>query len=446
MKRIIMVFAYVAVVTIALHFMTGCSEDTTGTNGENPPGTPHNPLPADGATAQDTIPTMSWQCSDPDGDNLNFTVYIQPQGGSEESYTSPDMTLELEDTLEALTEYTWRVVARDAEHSTPGPDWTFTTCAASELPPELPSDPFPPDLSTQQPTNVTLSWTCIDHNLGDTLTYDVYFGLDSPPPLASAGQTTTEYDPDPLEPDTTYYWKITATDESDQSTSSSIWSFTTESSSSGDGAFAILVVGRSLTYFFDFLTKIDIITARFDSAYAPCEPLHALHPTSVSCDGYTLEWEGGTGQYVYSQMIPSPEFLVPGESYTFNIEASLEVPSLTKSIDFPLCGPYVTSPANYADVSRTGFTVSWEGHSCGSQVRLVIIASSGDTTGVDIMTENDGSYELTEQQLSSISGPQSNCAIIMILQNSDSIEAPGYDPRSYIWGRTINTTIINFCD
>jgi hypothetical protein len=55
-------------------------------------------------------------------------------------------------------------------------------------------------------------------------------------------------------------------------------------------------------------------------------------------------------------------------------------------------------------------------------------------------TENDGAYSFTGNQLSGL--PEDDYGLLMIHQNSATINAPGYDSRSFIWGRVINTTVI----
>ena len=95
-------------------------------------------------------------------------------------------------------------------------------------PPNPPSNPYPPDGATEQPLNVILSWSCSDPDSGDVLTYDVYFGSDSTPPLVSSGQSDTTYDPpESLNPGAIYYWKIVAMDSHYDQTEGPIWSFTT---------------------------------------------------------------------------------------------------------------------------------------------------------------------------------------------------------------------------
>ncbi|MFQ5870248.1 MAG: leucine-rich repeat domain-containing protein, partial [Candidatus Zixiibacteriota bacterium] len=95
-------------------------------------------------------------------------------------------------------------------------------------PPNPPSNPHPPDGATEQPLNVVLSWSCSDPDSGDVLTFDVYFGSDSIPPLVSSTQSETTYDPpENLEQNQTYYWKIVAMDGHYEQTVSPIWSFGT---------------------------------------------------------------------------------------------------------------------------------------------------------------------------------------------------------------------------
>ena len=51
-------------------------------------------------------------------------------------------------------------------------------------PPNIPSNPVPSNLETDVVKNIVVSWTGIDPD-GDPLTYDVYFGTNSNPPIQS---------------------------------------------------------------------------------------------------------------------------------------------------------------------------------------------------------------------------------------------------------------------
>ncbi|MCJ7575495.1 MAG: right-handed parallel beta-helix repeat-containing protein [Dehalococcoidia bacterium] len=100
-------------------------------------------------------------------------------------------------------------------------------------PPNEPGNPSPADDAIGVSINADLSWTGGDPDLGDTVTYDVYFGTNETPPLKQtigpypAAQSSMTYDPGPLAGATTYYWKIIATDSHGISTEGPLWDFTT---------------------------------------------------------------------------------------------------------------------------------------------------------------------------------------------------------------------------
>ncbi len=93
-------------------------------------------------------------------------------------------------------------------------------------PPEPPSNPNPESGAENQSIEMYLSWYCNDPD-GDPLTFDVYFGMDTPLPLVSSGQTGSDYEPETLQINTTYYWKIIAHDDHENTTEGPIWYFVT---------------------------------------------------------------------------------------------------------------------------------------------------------------------------------------------------------------------------
>ena len=100
----------------------------------------------------------------------------------------------------------------------------------SNNPPNAPSNPNPSNGATNVDNNKVLSWSCSDPD-GDPLTFDVYFGGSTSPPLVSSGQTGKSYNPPgAMDYSGTYYWKIIAHDDKGASTSGPEWSFTVESS------------------------------------------------------------------------------------------------------------------------------------------------------------------------------------------------------------------------
>jgi len=95
-------------------------------------------------------------------------------------------------------------------------------------PPNEPSNPFPPNGSINVSIDIVVCWTGGDPDPGDTVTYDVYLGVDSPSTyLVSHNQTETCYAPPELELNESYFWQIIAWDNHGASTSGPCWSFTT---------------------------------------------------------------------------------------------------------------------------------------------------------------------------------------------------------------------------
>jgi hypothetical protein len=93
-------------------------------------------------------------------------------------------------------------------------------------PPNTPSNPDPDNGDTDIDTDVDLSWKCTDDD-DDVLSYDIYLGESSNPPLFTTGIVGRTYNPGSLDLYTTYYWKIVAKDSMGGSTTGPIWSFTT---------------------------------------------------------------------------------------------------------------------------------------------------------------------------------------------------------------------------
>lgn len=193
-----------------------------------PPYEPSDPYPSNGATEVDISLTLSWTGGDPDGDPVLYDVYFGTSSpppliaGDYEnnSYELPTLMYE--------TTYYWQIVAKDYEYSTPGTVWSFSTKAQEPTndPPYEPNNPTPENNATGIALDVTLSWTGGDPN-GDSVSYDVYFGATSPPPLIESDWADTSYELPTLAYDTMYYWQIVAKDY-EFSTPGQIWHFTTQ--------------------------------------------------------------------------------------------------------------------------------------------------------------------------------------------------------------------------
>src|SRR5688572_21655277 len=183
--------------------------------GNLPPNVPSSPNPAHNSANQPTTLTLRWTGSDPDVDPLNYDVYF--------GTTSPPplvatqlTTAELARTNLAFnTQHYWRVVARDPlNHETSSAEWTFFTRISNSAP-TVPIIGAPANLATNVSINQDLFWQASDPN-GDPLTYDIYFGTTTPPPLVKSSHPSATYDVGTLPFSTVHYWRVVAKDASEQ--------------------------------------------------------------------------------------------------------------------------------------------------------------------------------------------------------------------------------------
>ncbi len=94
----------------------------------NPPAVPSAPHPADDEPAAGLHTSLSWTCSDPDGDPLTYDVWFGPPLMELQIATGISETIVYVDGMRGNTEYSWSVTAHDGEGGeTHGPFWTFTT-------------------------------------------------------------------------------------------------------------------------------------------------------------------------------------------------------------------------------------------------------------------------------------------------------------------------------
>ncbi len=145
-------------------------------------------------------------------------------------------------TLPALaysTTYYWRIVARAGAAFSTGPVWSFTTHPG---PPTAPAGPVPADGAAGVDLTSPLSWGGAD---GATI-YKLVFGKDATLKDATfAGATLTKsWVALPLEPGTTYYWRVIAKSEWGE-TAGPVWSFTTRTSAGDPGTTPTETPGES---------------------------------------------------------------------------------------------------------------------------------------------------------------------------------------------------------
>lgn len=198
----------------------------------NPPNVPSNPNPPDGATGVVINPILSWECYDPDGDTLVFDIYLgtNPLNLLKIKEYHKSTSYQLND-LDYNTTYYWKIVAKDGKGWViAGPIWSFTTQNQGQTnnPPEVPSNPNPPNGAQDVPaTTPIISWQCYDPD-GDMLMYDIYLGTNQNNlQKIKANHSNTSYQLQNLNLNTTYYWKIVAKDVKGAQTEGPVWNFTT---------------------------------------------------------------------------------------------------------------------------------------------------------------------------------------------------------------------------
>ncbi len=193
-----------------------------------PPAAPSEPRPDSGAVDRDTGVTLSWTCSDPDKDDeLTFDLFIGTTATPARADTGLRVPRYRPTRLKFATAYFWRVLARDRHgYETVGPLWYFRTVRFNN-PPTTPHRPVPDSSAGAVPVYASLYWSGGDADTTDTVTYDVYFGTSSPPPLKAERIVDTSYSPSLLAYQTTYYWRIVARDNHGAITEGPVWFFTT---------------------------------------------------------------------------------------------------------------------------------------------------------------------------------------------------------------------------
>ncbi|HEY1912072.1 MAG TPA: hypothetical protein VGG73_14195, partial [Vicinamibacterales bacterium] len=184
-----------------------------------PPSAPGLPQPSNGATGVATSATLTWSAPGATSYDVSFGTTNPPPlvaPGTPAASYAPDA-------MAAGTTYFWQVVALNANGSTTGSVWSFTTASTAPPPPTTPASPSPATGTTGVSTSPLLTWS----SSGAT-TYDVRFGTANPPPQVSTGQSAASFSPASLTSGVTYFWQIVAHNTAGAATGP-VWSFTTGS-------------------------------------------------------------------------------------------------------------------------------------------------------------------------------------------------------------------------
>ena len=199
------------------------------------PNIPKNPNPAHKTTISGTDVTLSWECTHPENNSLEYIVVVV--SGGQTIYSSGfevETIPEIELTgLQQNSQFSWQVYALNSgnghiSYSRWGPKWIFNTPAAPSVP-NAPVLSSPANNAQSQPVNITLSWNqstgadnyrlqVADNNSFNNPFFDQSIG------------NVTEMLISGLESGTEYHWRVNASNTIGTSPWSNTRRFTTVSS------------------------------------------------------------------------------------------------------------------------------------------------------------------------------------------------------------------------
>jgi len=285
-----------------------------------PPKTAYDPGPADGAESIATDVQLSWT---PGFGAKLHTVYFGDNFDDADNATGglpQGVATYSPGSLKMAGTYYWRVDEFDVIETYKGTVWSFTTEGAV-------SNPDPSNSAVDVEHMPTITWTPGVY----AASYQVFFGADedavknadtSSPEYKGSGNLGAEsYEPEKLEWNSTYYWRIDEANNinSDSPWTGSLWSFTTAN---------FLVVDD----FEDYDVGNNEIWWAWKDGFG-----YASHPTLPDYAG------NGTGSTVGDESTPSytEETIVHGGNqsmpvfYDNNVQGKLKYSEVEKALTYP---------------------------------------------------------------------------------------------------------------
>lgn len=211
--------------------LVSCGGSGGGSSNEAPSQVTQVIFPTADLLCTDNNVNFQWNAAtDPDGDPITYRIIIATDRNLssvvENRITS---TNSITITLEQGVAYYWNVTAIDdsGEESIPSTTLAFFTSGPgiTNYAPFTAALNEPADDGSVTAGTVTLSWTGADTDVGDVLTYDLFFGTTNTPPETESG-LTTESSNVMVTSGTTYFWRIDTSDDSGFKTIGQLWSFT----------------------------------------------------------------------------------------------------------------------------------------------------------------------------------------------------------------------------
>ncbi|MDO1502230.1 hypothetical protein Q2T40_19015 [Winogradskyella maritima] len=211
-----------------------------GGGDDGPPPPPPNAAPTE--VSQIVFPTANLLCTDntvnfqwsastdPDGDPIIYRLIIANDRDLTDVVENRTVsTNSITITLQRGRAYYWNVTASDNQGNVSAASSTLAFYTSGEgvsnYAPFTAALNAPANGGTVTAGTVTLDWTGSDTDTDDVLSYDLYFGEATDPPLTQSNLSAENFDVTATA-GATYYWRVDTIDDSGVKTIGQIWSFT----------------------------------------------------------------------------------------------------------------------------------------------------------------------------------------------------------------------------
>ncbi len=202
-----------------------------------PPTIPNTPFPDNYAKGINNTITLNWQCSDPENEEITYSVYFGKNINDLKIATNTVQNSFSLSKLESNTTYYWQISAYDEHYAMSTSDiWQFTTKSSAIInqPPNIPSSPFPADKSKGiDEQHISFGWEGDDPD-GDSVIYKFYLATFSS--LIDNASTELTHIQSVSSPnlelwgfakDSTYQWQIISQDSKGDIVEGPVWEFST---------------------------------------------------------------------------------------------------------------------------------------------------------------------------------------------------------------------------
>ncbi|WP_432222805.1 hypothetical protein ACRASX_06405 [Flavobacterium sp. TMP13] len=197
------------------------------------PSVPTIVAPANAKLCVNNTVFFQWNAStDANKDVISYQIQIATDNQFAQIVKTQEATVTDQTfTLEKNKAYYWRVKATDnknasSAYSSVSTFYTEGNAKQNHLPfaPEL---LLPAANSVVSSGTVNLSWTALDADVNDRLSYDVYVGTTNPPTALSAQNSDAAQFSFNAVAATNYYWKVVVKDNNGGETIGQVWNFKT---------------------------------------------------------------------------------------------------------------------------------------------------------------------------------------------------------------------------